>query len=66
MVHKCTAQIQLTNRTLSEVQSFERDWYNFFALRKKCLSRSLATLAYWKSFKRVHMTLQQVHPITIV
>jgi len=38
MVHKCTAQIQLTNRTLLDVQSFERGLVQILCIKKKCVS----------------------------
>jgi len=38
MVHNCTAQIQLTNRILLEVQSFERGLVQLLCIKKRSVS----------------------------
>ena len=61
MVHKCTAQIQLTNRILLEVQSFERGLVQLLCIKKRSVSMQFT---YHSLLKIIHKNTQhciQIH-----
>jgi len=63
MVHQRTAQIQLTNRILLEVQSFERGLVQLLCIKKRCVS--MQYFSYHSLLKLIHKNASK-HTITIV